>query len=479
MIIYIVEFAILHLLFFGIYKVMLSRETQLGFLRLFLVGSTLLSLTLPLLEIPTKASIPTINMDAIILPILSVNTEVQTFTLPWYVILTGAVCSLFLLKFIVTLIQIYGWYRQSETDSLEDIVIRKVSGLQNSFTFLQWIFIDPKNFENPADIIRHEQGHAKKLHSLDLLFFHILTIFFWWLPSIWLMIKELKEVHEFEADDYALKINDSTYTKTLVQCTLKAHGMDLASSFDDAPIFNRLNFIKKMKKKISIWKVASIATMVAVSGAMFACEEELEAGIEEIVEDSNQQFEYTPDVQQVLDKLALENPGEKYAVIETKFENEESINKLNSYDPNQIEHIIVSKDGDEKSIVMIVNQSSELFEKTIEIQETSGDETFTIAETPASFKGGTDGLYKYLSENLKYPKQAQNLGVEGKVILEIIVEKDGQVSDVMVAKGIGAGCDAEAVRVIKESPKWIPAKQNGNIVRQKLLIPIDFALGKN
>ncbi len=476
MIIYIVEFAILHLLFFGIYKVMLSRETQLGFLRLFLVGSTILSLTLPLLEIPTTASIPTINMDAIILPMMSVNTEVQTFTLPWYLILTGVICSLFFLKFIVTLIQIYGWYRQSETDSLDDIVIRKVSGLQNSFTFLQWIFIDPKNFENPADIIRHEQGHAKKLHSLDLLFFHILTIFFWWLPSIWLMIRELKEVHEFEADDYALKINDSTYTKTLVQCTLKAHGMDLASSFDDAPIFNRLNFIKKMKKKISIWKVASIATMVAVSGAMFACEEELEAGIEEIVEESNQQLEYSDDIKTRLAKLKNENPGEKYSVIITEFTNETEIRKLDSYDPNQIEAIIVSKDGENKNVALIVKQSSEVLKTAIEIQEKQSNDVYRIVENTASFPGGLDDFKKYLRENIRYPKQAQNLGVEGKVYVQIIVEKNGDLSEIEVVKGIGAGCDKEAVRVLEESPNWEPATIGGKAVRQKVIINVGFEL---
>lgn len=476
MISYIVEFAILHLLFFGIYKVMLAKETQLGFLRFFLIGSTLLSLTLPLIEIPTKASIPTINMDTYILPMVYVGEQEKGLDLPWYFIALGIVSIIFTLKFILTLVQIYGWYRQSETDSLEEISIRNVSGLQNSFTFLKWIFIDPKNFDNPADIIRHEQGHATKLHTLDLLFFHILTIFFWWLPSIWLTIKELKEVHEFEADDYALSINNKTYTKTLVQCTLKAHGMDLASSFDDAPIFNRLNFMKKMKKKISIWKVASIAALVAISGAMFACEEELETGIVEILEESNQQTEYSDDVKAALDRLERENPSAKYAVIETKFENEESIKKLNQYDPDHIEQIFVFKEGEEKSVVMIVNESSEIFSKSIEIQEQRTDELFTVVEEPAQFPGGFDEFGKYLSENMQYPKQAQRLGVEGKVIVQFVVEKDGSITNLEVLRGIGAGCDAEAIRIMQESPKWKPGTQQGKKIRHKLIQKISFKL---
>ncbi|WP_436517779.1 TonB family protein [Ekhidna sp. To15] len=475
MITYIVEFSILHLLFFGIYKVMLSKETQLGFLRFFLLGSTLLSLILPAIEIPTKTAIPTFNTEAIVLPIISATPQETGWDIPWYVVVIGIVSIIFTFKLLLNLIQIYGWYRQSETDAFDQINIQKVTGLQNSFTFFKWIFIDPKNFENPADIIRHEQGHASKLHSLDLLIFHILTIFFWWQPSVWLMINELKAVHEFEADEFALRINDSTYTKTLVQCTLKAHGMDLASSFDDAPIFNRLNFIKKMKKKISIWKVASIATLVAISGAMFACEDELDSEIKRIADESNQQIDYSDDVQIALEKLTKENPGSKYVVIETKFENEESIKKLNSYDPEQIAAIFVNEKGDDKSVTMIVNQSSALFNKTIEVQETS-DDVFTIVENAATFPGGLNAFKSYLKENIKYPKQAKRLGVEGKVFVGFIVEEDGELTNMEVLRGIGAGCDAEALRVLEESPRWEPGSQNGKTVRQKMVSPVEFTL---
>ena len=290
------------------------------------------------------------------------------------------------------------------------------------------------------------------------------------------MIKELKAVHEFEADEYALRINDSTYTKTLVQCTLKAHGMDLASSFDDAPIFNRLNFMKKMKKKISVWKVASIAALVAISGAMFACEEELESEITEILEESNQQTEYSDEVEAALARLEKENPGEKYAVVETKFENEESIKKLNSYDPDQIAQIFVNKDGEDKSVVMIINQSSALFDKSIEIQEQEEHDVFTIVETPATFVGGKRALATYLQENMRYPKQARNLGVEGKVTVQFIVETDGSISNVEVLKGIGAGCDAEAKRVVKNSPLWKPGTQQGTAVRHKMVLNLSFEL---
>ena len=139
------------------------------------------------------------------------------------------------------------------------------------------------------------------------------------------MIKELKAVHEFEADDYALNINDTTYTKTLVQCTLKAHGMDLASSFDDTPVFNRLNFMKKMKKKISVWKVANIAALAAISGAIFACEEQLD-------NDQISAEEISPETQVFLETIQEEYPGDQFTVIAKKLPNGSKIDDLDGYE---------------------------------------------------------------------------------------------------------------------------------------------------
>ena len=178
MIVYAIEFLILHLMFYGVYKLMLARETQLSFLRSFLIGSTLLSIALPLVEIPTTSQLPSIDMETIVVPMIADSIAEPSENIAWYWILGGLISSVLTMKLLLNLTQIYGWYKKSELATVDKISIRKVLGLQNSFTFFQWIFIDPNNFENPEDIIRHEQGHAKKWHSLDLLFMHVLTIFF-------------------------------------------------------------------------------------------------------------------------------------------------------------------------------------------------------------------------------------------------------------------------------------------------------------
>lgn len=107
------------------------------------------------------------------------------------------------------------------------------------------------------------------------------------------------------------------------------------------------------------------------------------------------------------------------------------------------------------------------------------DEVFVIVEEPASFPGGMSAWANYLGRNMRYPKEARRMGVDGRVFVQFIVEKDGSVTDIKVLKGIGAGCDVEAMRVILEGPKWIPGKQRGVPIRQKMIQSILFRLGNS
>ena len=105
------------------------------------------------------------------------------------------------------------------------------------------------------------------------------------------------------------------------------------------------------------------------------------------------------------------------------------------------------------------------------------DEIFTIVEEPASPKGGMPAFYKYIGDKMKYPAQARRMGIEGKVFVQFVIGKDGSISDVKAVKGIGAGCDEEAVRVVQAAPSWSPGKQRGKSVKQRMVLPITFKLG--
>ncbi|EAY29247.1 energy transducer TonB [Microscilla marina] len=111
------------------------------------------------------------------------------------------------------------------------------------------------------------------------------------------------------------------------------------------------------------------------------------------------------------------------------------------------------------------------------IKEEKPDVTvFFTSEVQAAPKGGYTAFYKYVQKNLKYPPQARRIGIEGKVVVQFIIEKDGSLTDIKVLKGIGSGCDEEAVRVLKAAPHWNPGKQRGNPVRVRRALPIKFSL---
>lgn len=109
--------------------------------------------------------------------------------------------------------------------------------------------------------------------------------------------------------------------------------------------------------------------------------------------------------------------------------------------------------------------------------EETAEEIFTIVEDQPSFQGGGNAAFlKWVGQNLKYPAQAQRMGIEGKVYVQFVIERDGTVTDVKAIKGIGGGADEEAVRVIQSAPKWSPGKQRGRAVRVRMILPISFQL---
>lgn len=105
------------------------------------------------------------------------------------------------------------------------------------------------------------------------------------------------------------------------------------------------------------------------------------------------------------------------------------------------------------------------------------DEIFDVVENAPMPPGGMEGWNQYLSKNLKYPTQARRMGIEGTVYVVFVVNTDGSIQDVAILRGIGGGCDEEALRVVSNAPKWEPGKQRGRPVRVRMRLPIRFKLG--
>jgi len=111
-----------------------------------------------------------------------------------------------------------------------------------------------------------------------------------------------------------------------------------------------------------------------------------------------------------------------------------------------------------------------------EEEEVVEEQIFLVVEEMPSFPGGEKEMYRYIGKNIEYPRMAKESGISGRVFVTFVVEKDGRVTDVKVLRGIGGGCDEEAVRVIKSMPRWKPGKQRGKPVRVQYRMPIKFTL---
>jgi protein TonB len=111
-----------------------------------------------------------------------------------------------------------------------------------------------------------------------------------------------------------------------------------------------------------------------------------------------------------------------------------------------------------------------------DVEEEDTEEIFVIVEDAPMPIGGMAAFYKYVNENIKYPKQALILKLEGRVFIQFVVGKEGSLTDVTVIRGIGGGCDQEAMRVVKGAPRWKPGKQRGKPVKVKMVLPITFKI---
>ena len=109
-------------------------------------------------------------------------------------------------------------------------------------------------------------------------------------------------------------------------------------------------------------------------------------------------------------------------------------------------------------------------------KKAANDKVYEKAEVMPEFPGGEQAMMDFVAKNVKYPKEAMEKEISGRVLVSFVVEKDGSINETEVVKGIGGGCDEEAVRVVKAMPKWKPGKEKGKAVRVSFMLPIVFKL---
>lgn len=481
---YLIELSVIHLTLILGYWFFLRQERQYSKMRFYLIGATLSSLTIPLLKLPkllfsTGESLATAPIGTVQLESMSISSIPNTPGFDYQLLLWpyAAISTILLIKFLSGVFYLLQLERRSSYEKFNDLYIRRVHDIKGSFTFFNWIFLSDEIDKNQKDydvILWHERAHASLGHTYDLLLFELFRVCFWWLPSAWFINREIKKIHEYQADAYALKsYNVDQYSSILISSTLKSNGLSLASSFHDGLILKRLIAMKQQAKKVSPWKLGALSILCTLLFVVFACSEEMDQEIKDMGSQSNLiTFDQLPPEMQVnLVELKKELSYMKVEIHEgDKMSN---LTELQEIDPKLIHAMNVDKAN--KAVYIALRKDGSNFDYLSQKSKQEG-EIFTLVEQQPEFDGGMDAFYAYMGSEIDYPIQARQKGVEGRVYVQFVVEKDGSISDVKSIKGIGAGCDAEAVRVVKAAPAFTPGKQRGKAVRVRMVLPVVFEL---
>ncbi|HTN21998.1 MAG TPA: TonB family protein [Pelobium sp.] len=346
-----------------------------------------------------------------------------------------------------------------------------------AFSFFRKIRIN-KNLPEQTTIEKHELTHAKQLHSADVLLFEVLSIINWFNPVIYCYKNSIKHIHEFIADEAVLKkeTDKSSYAILLLSKTFGINPNTLTNNFFNQSLLKRrIEMMNKTKsRKTAIIKYGLSAPLFLLAMVLSS------AKISESKTINNLSEKVQPEKQlsEILVPAVVSNfIAPKSPIISNKRPNQIKNLVGNTQVPSPTETRSMKTD----SVVKPDSNPTAIYEVSVIGYRSNNDTTtnnkvFTNVEVLPSFPGGIQAFRKFLAENLRYPKVAHDANIQGRVFCQFVVEKDGSLSNIKVVRGIGGGCDEEAVRVLAISPKWNPGMQNGRIVRVSYTIPIFFQL---
>lgn len=464
MIEYIIEANAGLIFFYGMYYLLLRNETDFRKQRIFLVFGSVCAMLFPLIDINLIGAqvpiAPPTSTITFFLPELVVDESPSAIgTVDMLVWIYALVAVATVMPVVAQCFRMYHVVRSAVGSYRNKYYVIESRNNNPSWSFFRLIFIGQSDKLSQYEkdlIVRHEMLHGQLLHSVDTLLFALLCMIFWFNPIVWAYRKTITRIHEFEVDAMVTDENNSAeYGQLLAKTALTANGVLLTHHFNQSFILKRINMLNMLKRRVSGWKLSVLATTIVLYFVAVACTEEATKGSVATTSD-----EIPSQVSEGLARLRQDYPART-------FELKEVTGNTGSYKVQQDDKAIValytSPEGDGRS--WIITEA-----------RVANQEIFAIVEETATPIGGMTLFYEQLAQHLNYPDQARQKGIEGKVFVEFTVMEDGHLTDFKVLKGIGAGCDTEAMRAIMQMPPWTPGKMKGKNVAQKLVMPITFNL---
>lgn len=310
------------------------------------------------------------------------------------------------------------------------------------FSFCGWIFLNPDTYSESElkEIIKHESTHCREWHSLDLLVAELVKIACWINPIAWLLKREIEQNLEYIADHsvVASGVDKRSYQYHLVEVACGVPLTTLNTGFNYCNLKNRIIMLnQKRSKNISGAKYALFIPLCL----SFIAVNNLEA-VTRIATSVVTEIKEAPEMKPFQDLTA--------AVFPTA--------------------VKTTREAVEVSPVMQDQKKKQ------EPKDDDLGEVFVTVEDMPVFPGGQGKLMEFLAKNVKYPVVAQQNGIQGRVVVQFIVNKEGKVVKPEVVKGVDPSLDNEAIRVVSSLPTWKPGMQRGKAVNVKYTVPVIFRL---
>jgi TonB family protein len=418
-----------------VYRLLLSHDTLYERNRVFILLSVFSVMVLPMITIHTAKPLSIPQFGRVLSEILvtpgtenSVDKSTISIALKGYrwlsIIYLGGVifCGI---KFIVDLLELFVLIIRN---SKKNNNVIRFHGLNTAgFSAFGYIFINEKlSPEESSEVIKHEQNHLELNHSLDIILIESVKVLQWFNPAIHLFCRSLRDVHEYQADEECLidGIPLNSYQKLLLNQVFKSKIFTASNSFSNPSLLKKrmIMMTKRRSGSLANIKILMILPVTAIIMLAFSTSSD-------------------PNQSQVANQY-------RYADVQLP---------------------------PPESLPLPPSQSTKNLTKQV-IPEAEETEPFVVVEEMPRFPGGEIELLKHISDNTNYPESAKINGIQGKVIIRFAVDTEGNVTRVSVLKGVDPELNAEAIRVVKTLPKFVPGRQGGKSVPVWYMVPINFTL---
>lgn len=386
-------------------------------------------------------------------------------------VIYNMVVCLLLLRFLWQLASIVRLKTQCKTADINGTKVYLLESNEGPFSFFNWIFINPtKHSKQEIDeIMTHELAHCRQRHSVDILFTELFAIAFWVNPFVWLLKREVRLNLEYLADNNVLAngTDSKEYQYHLLGLAYRKNVATISNNFNVLPLKKRIKMMnKKRTKKIAKAKYALYIPLAAMLLVV--------SNIETVARDIANVAKTIPTVKASVkqEKMVDLSSGNKATTVQESPKNVQPTEAIESTG-NKVEALADSKNAEmaaqeAENTTGVANE-----EPTEQKPKKAPKKVFTVVEEMPTFNGN---LNQWLAENMKYPSEAVKNKEQGRVIVQFIVSKEGEVMEPKIIRSVSPLLDKEALRVVSSMPKWNPGKANGKPVAVRYMLPVSFKL---